>query len=67
MFTKDEKKKDIGGIFLGFAILMFGVLGSLQVFQSTIKVVHDAEDEPHEARRGAANRDRIAADGTICI
>ena len=25
MFTKDEKKKDIGGIFLGFAILMYGM------------------------------------------
>ena len=24
-FTKDEKKKDIGGIFLGFAILMYGM------------------------------------------
>ena len=25
MFTKDEKKKDIGSIFLGFAILMYGM------------------------------------------
>ena len=25
MFTKDEKKKDIGGIFIGFAILMYGM------------------------------------------
>ena len=25
MFAKDEKKKDIGGIFIGFAILMYGM------------------------------------------